>query len=439
MEKYIAENFLYHIWDEQHLKRTLYTIDGKSLKILFQGKWNTDAGPDFINSILLLNNEKVQGDVEIHRTEYDWKAHIHHEDARYNNVILHVVFENEHNKEFTITENGSKIPILELRNNLDQQLEKLWKRFGSKPFDTSQKETIECQLCEIVTKEELENILKEKGLQRFYKKCKRFSAELVNSDFNQILFEGILEALGYTKNKVPFYKLAKLLSYKRLQTIIKECKNENDLFSILLYASGLTLEDYHFEWIDKSLKVSNKKILLKLSSLLHPLEKSSWNFFRSRPQNHPVNRMWQISPFLFNTMQRGNLINTIISIFSIPDTREVKAKDIEKEFITLLETPAHPSIGKSRSRDIFANIVLPVSYVYAQTLNYYDMQNFILKVYSNLSKLSDNHITNYMKSLFRDNLSFPITLDIQQGMIQLYYLFCCHHECENCITNLVKK
>ena len=125
MKKYIAENFLYHIWDEQHLKDTIRTVSGNKIEILFQGKWNTDAGPDFVNGIILFDGKKVQGDVEIHKHEYDWKAHNHHEDKNYNNVILHVVFTNSQNAEFTISENGNKVPILELQLNLDEQIDKL--------------------------------------------------------------------------------------------------------------------------------------------------------------------------------------------------------------------------------------------------------------------------------------------------------------------------
>ncbi len=438
MKERIAENFLYHIWDEQHLKPSLCTIDGKSLRILFQGKWNTDAGPDFINSILLINNEKLQGDIEIHRSEYDWKAHNHHEDPNYNNVILHVVFENTQNKEYTITENGNEIPILELQNNLDEQLHKLWTRYGGKPFDRSQKDTIKCLLSKKIThSKQLKSVLENLGLERFHKKCKRFSAELVNSDFNQILYEGIFEALGYTKNKIPFYKLAKLLTYRRLQTLLNVWNDEQELFLILLFASGLSLEDYHFEWINESLKHKNRRLLSELSGEIHQIEKTSWNFFRCRPGNYPVNRMWQISPFLYHTLRQGNIINTVIAIFSIPSDKKLKPKYIQKKFIELVGQHEHHTIGTSRSKDIFANIILPVSFVYAQTLNYKNMQQFILEVYSGLSKLSDNYITQYMHSILEQNMTFPVSLMIQQGMIQLYYQFCAHHDCQNCVNNLL--
>ncbi|MBN2018063.1 MAG: DUF2851 family protein [Candidatus Cloacimonetes bacterium] len=438
MKEYIAENFLYHIWDEQHLKDSINTESGEKLKILFQGKWNTDAGPDFVNSIILLNDTKLQGDIEIHRHEYDWKAHNHHEDSRYNNVILHVVFSNDQNAISTISENGTHIPIFELQHNLDQQIEKLWKRYGHKPFDTSQQKTIECLLInKIEDPNELHDILTAFGKDRFQKKCKRFSAELYNSDFNQILFEGILEALGYGKNKMPFLKLAKLLPYQKLKSFMHEIHDLQDVFSILVYTSGLNLNKYNFNYINEDLIKRYKKVcsLLKSSSFTQ-LQENDWNFFRCRPQNHPINRLLQIAPFLFETLKQGTLINPIIALFSYGDGQTVDARQVEQDFIKLINKDEHTSIGNGRSRDIFANIILPISFVYAQTLTYDKLMNVISHVYCMLPKLSEHYITSYISTLLQKGINFKINLLMQQGMIQLYYQFCSKHECDNCIANL---
>lgn len=446
MKDKIAENFLYHIWDEQHLKKELHTCDGKELKILYQGKWNTDAGPDFHNAIILLDYEKFQGDVEIHRYEYDWHNHNHHEDPNYNNVILHVVFEKTPNTLFTISESGNKIPILTLENNLDESIEKLWKKYGEKPFDKLQKGSIKCLLAESgLSNKEILNILLNLGRKRFERKCKRFSAELYNSDFNQILYEGILEALGYAKNKIPFLKLAKTLSYQKLQGFSKICKSPVDLFCILTIVSGMEIEDYNFNFIDENVLDS----FISLKKLVYPqvnnnlMSKNEWNFFRIRPQNHPLCRLWQISPFLFSSLA-VNLINKIISIFSIKKDTEIKPKIIQDKFFKLINGNSNNlkyGLGKSRCDDIFANIVLPVSHIYAETLNYNEMKDTIDKIYLSLPKLSENYITKFVYTRLQNKIKNyrAINLPIQQGMLQLYYQFCNYYDCKNCIRNLTKE
>ena len=439
MKKRIAENFLYHIWDEQHLKTNIKTVSGSKITILFQGKWNTEAGPDFVNSIILLDGKKLQGNVEIHRHEYDWKAHNHYEDPNYNSVILHVVFSHDKDTKFTISENGSKIPILVLQDNLDQQIEKLWKRYGQKPFDTSQQQTIECLLATHVRdSNNMTSILMSLGKDRFLKKCKRFSAELYNSDFNQILYEGIMEALGYGKNKMPFLKLAKLLTYQKLKTFLKDCTDYRDIFCILLIQSGLDPQSYHFSFLDDDLHQLYRKIQSRSAfQSQQNLEKDDWNFFRCRPKNHPIHRFWQIAPFLFFTLQQGNMINSIIALFSYGTAQSIDAQRIQKDFSDLISKNKQYSIGSSRSNDIFSNVILPVCYVYAQTLQYNTLQEVIFRVYGNLPKLSENYITKYMHTLLKGSIQPRITLQMQQGMIQLYYQFCAQHECENCIANLI--
>ena len=442
----IAENFLYHIWDEQHIKKMLFTVDGRELKVLFQGKWNTDAGPDFRNAIVLLDYEKYQGDIEIHRTEYDWHSHNHHEDPNYNEVILHVVFQNDPHNLFTISESGKKIPILILKDNLDESIEKLWKKYGDKPFDKLQKESITCLLAEsnLINKDVL-NMLKDLGNKRFERKCRRFSAELFNSDFNQILYEGIFEALGYSKNKMPFLKLSKTLSYKKLEGFSSLCISPIDIFSILILASGLNIEDYHFDFLDESIlsRVESFRELIETQLKESILIKGDWNFFRVRPQNHPICRMWQISPFLFSTIETS-LINRVISIFSIAERSEIKPNTIQDNFFSLLIQNIineKYKIGKLRSNDIFANTVLPVCFVYAETLNYEKLKKTIQGTYLSLKKLSDNYITKFVYAHLKNKIGNKrkVNLSIQQGMLQLYYKFCCHRECKNCIRNLTQK
>ena len=444
MKDKIAESFLYHIWDEQHLKKKLQTCDGQKLKILYQGKWNTAAGPDFRNAIILLNSEKFQGDIEIHRTEYDWRNHNHNENPNFNDVILHIVFQNEHNAKFTISESGKKIPILTLENNLDENIEKLWQKYGEKPFDKLQTNSISCLLSESnLTGNEILNILKKLGRKRFQRKCTRFSAELVNSDFNQILYEGIFEALGYSKNKETFLKLAKNITFQKIQGLSNLCKNHKDIFAILAFESGLNIEDFHFDFIDEKLVnyINSKQSKILAETGENVIQKSDWNFFRLRPQNHPICRMWQISRLLFSTLEKS-IINQVLAIFNISEKTKIKPKTIQNKFYELLNqnSGSKYKIGKSRCDDIFVNIVLPVCYIYAETLNYQNLKKFIQEIYLSLPKLSKNYITKYISARFKKITSSPkINLCAQQGMMQLYYQFCGQHECKNCVKNYLRK
>ncbi len=68
------------------------TAEGERLAILFPGLPNPGAGPDFHGAVIATERGRVvRGDVEVHRTEAGWREHRHHQDARYDAVILHIV------------------------------------------------------------------------------------------------------------------------------------------------------------------------------------------------------------------------------------------------------------------------------------------------------------------------------------------------------------
>ena len=76
----IHERFLRHIWSNQYLKTTLQTVDGKALRVIDVGQLNSDSGPDFLNAKVKVGSITYAGDIEIHRTTFDWFQHQHQED-----------------------------------------------------------------------------------------------------------------------------------------------------------------------------------------------------------------------------------------------------------------------------------------------------------------------------------------------------------------------
>ena len=79
--------------------------------------WNHFEGPDFKEAELIIQQQKWHGQIEIHCKSSDWYAHNHQNDPNYANVLLHVVY--LHDKE-VYHKDGTKIPVIELRNTLDQ-------------------------------------------------------------------------------------------------------------------------------------------------------------------------------------------------------------------------------------------------------------------------------------------------------------------------------
>lgn len=92
----MKERLLQFIWQEKYFQlNNLVLESGEQLIIRDPGAWNHDQGPDFLNARILLDGTTWAGNVEIHVKSSQWYQHRHQTDPAYNNVILHVVWEND--------------------------------------------------------------------------------------------------------------------------------------------------------------------------------------------------------------------------------------------------------------------------------------------------------------------------------------------------------
>ena len=77
----MTEEVLQHIWRYQLLEdnkiNCLKTVDGKDVKLISVGLKNTNQGPDFLNSKLIIDNVEWNGNVEIHLKSSLWEVHNH--------------------------------------------------------------------------------------------------------------------------------------------------------------------------------------------------------------------------------------------------------------------------------------------------------------------------------------------------------------------------
>ena len=93
----MTENFLHYVWRTRRFDlKSLETSDGEPIEILDFGEYNAyDSGADFQNARIRIGGLLWAGAVEMHIRSSDWLAHGHQRDAAFQNVILHVVFEED--------------------------------------------------------------------------------------------------------------------------------------------------------------------------------------------------------------------------------------------------------------------------------------------------------------------------------------------------------
>src|SRR5580704_11754290 len=88
------EKLLHFIWKFGLFnQKDLVTTQQEAIKIVQAGTHNHDAGADFQNAKIRIGDTLWAGNVELHISSKDWFNHKHENDNAYNNIILHVVYE----------------------------------------------------------------------------------------------------------------------------------------------------------------------------------------------------------------------------------------------------------------------------------------------------------------------------------------------------------
>lgn len=123
-QKRYHESLIQWIWQHTAFEPfKLQTTCGKELQILNSGQLNHGAGPDFLNATVKIDGLQWHGSVEIHNSSSEWNRHGHQHDPVYDNVVLHVVYEDENCR--VKRSDGSEPYCLELKNYMSQPLNEL--------------------------------------------------------------------------------------------------------------------------------------------------------------------------------------------------------------------------------------------------------------------------------------------------------------------------
>ena len=201
----ITEKQLARLWERRAARsRALRTERGSRIRVLYPGRPGVTAGPDFRNALLLVEDQGlVQGDVEVHLRQRDWRPHGHHEDPNYNGVALHVALETTGASAGTVS--GAEPPLVGLRGLLDDPTadetsdevrDHLWRLLEDHGYRRPD------------TAERMAALLNRAGDERFLGRSRVLQRLMSEQPPAQTLWESICEALGYRHNQHAFLQLA---------------------------------------------------------------------------------------------------------------------------------------------------------------------------------------------------------------------------------------
>ena len=415
------------IW-QQVVGRELTSSEDEPVSVIYPGRTNGDNGPDFRDAVIVNKSHLTKGDVEVHVKSSDWYSHEHHADAEYNNVILHVVMWHDCNSA-TLLQSGKLVPVLCLAKALRHQAYLL-------PYQ------LPCfQMLDHVDRQTLAKSLNTAGEERFKQKARHFQAQLKQEEAGQVLFRGMMRALGYAKNTKPFEELADRMPLDSLESREGLALKQ----ALLLGTAGLLPSQ---RWQGKFAKEKEVRELEQIwqsaGKKVETMKESDWNFSHIYPNNSPVRRIVAQS-YLLERYRAGKLLAGILQLVKeapLPGGHRVLENGLTVtgdgywqdhfDFGIRSKTKISALLGNSKAREIIVNVVLPFAFSGGKMFNEPELMKTAMELYNSYPQLAENEITRHMtKQLCLEEPS-DFTACHQQGLIHIFRNYCREGRCAQC-------
>ncbi len=348
------EKLLQFIWQFQYYNRQeLTTTVGEPINITISGKHNLNQGPDFLDANIKISNIRFAGNVELHVKASDWYKHHHQTDVQYNNVVLHVVWDNDAD---ITTENGTLLPTLVLSDRVPKVLLERYTQMMASSNIPCHNITLP-KLSELAWMAWKERLVAE----RLERKSKKILAllEATKQHWEEVFWIMIASNFGIKVNAELFETMAQTIS---VNTLAKHKNQIHQIEAILLGQANLLNGDYLDDYailLQKEYRFLQKKYQLK-SVLIQP------NFLRMRPANFPTIRLAQLAMLIVNSVHLFSKIKEQNDIAGVKQLFEITANDYwhthyqfdtESEFL-------EKKLGATTIDNLLINTVIPVLFAY---------------------------------------------------------------------------
>lgn len=412
----MQERLLHTAWQYSLYHSTgLKTVDGESITVIHPGRYNTDAGPDFLEAKVKVGNTTLAGHVEMHVHTSDWDKHGHQNDEAYKNVILHVVYEHD-------ADTGpANTPVLQLKDFIAEQVIQQYE------YLAYAKNSLPCagQLDNVkdITKYSwLTRLLAE----RWEEKLGTWQELLDESagDWSSLLYWRLAANFGFKVNADAFLMLAKSLP---LNILAKHRQNLLQVEALLFGQAGMLEEDTD-DVYPNALKAEYDYLHKKYK--LTPIPASSWKFMRMRPANFPTVRIAQFAALAHQSLHLFSVIiekSTVKEMLPLFDVTASQYWDTHYRFGEPADKERKKKLGMASIQNIIINTVAPIKFLYASQQSTEQKQEQALKLLDELPA-EKNHIIDIMTA---HNWP-PENASQSQAQIQLYNNYCKPKRCLDC-------
>lgn len=409
----MKEDFIYYLWENRLLSLNLKTTDNEELTILSVGTRNHDSGADYNNARIKIGGTLWAGQVEIHVRASDWFKHSHQLDDNYNNVILHVVYENDTDM--------LNLPTLEIKDKFDVSLFHNYNNF------VNSKNWIPCgELIGGIQRLTVLSWLDRMLVERLEHECKDLDLRLMenNNDWEQTFYQRLMRYFGLKVNNDSFEYLSRILP---LNLLLKHRDNEIYVESMMFGSAGFLHKDFEEEYptlLKREFNMLRKKFRLNI------MPHSNWKFLRLRPSNFPTIRIAQLAKII---TKNGSMFSKIRDSDNLEDIRGLFDVELDSywdnhfQFDKISNVEIKKTLGKTAVDSITINAVAPMLFYYGY---YHSSESYKEKAMNYLEQTSPENnvvIREFCNSGVKLENAFQT-----QAALYMYKHYCRRRRCLEC-------
>jgi hypothetical protein len=433
----LSESRVVKIWQDCMTGRSgLLTEEDGPIEVVYPGRPNDDRGADLRDAVIATGQGIQKGEVEVHVRSSSWWGHRHHQDPLYNRVILHVVYWHDVAAAVTL-QNGRRVPTLALEKYVTG------KAVARRPMPCGN--TIIHRGPDFIS-----NILDAAGDHRFAARVAEFRSALSRTGAGQVLYQGIMGALGYVKNKLPMIELARRIPLSRLAAATPEDMPDDECLAryqaLLLGTAGmLPSQDGRYgeeslpnEWVDR---LESAWAALGQAGTMSA---GDWHSFKVRPGNLPRRRLAAMSYLLLRYRDEDLLAGLINGLENAsPETgRSGTAKALlvtaadywgkHLDFVLPARRAVPALLGEDRADIIVVNVLLPFAAAWGQIASVLGLGEKAREIYRRYPALAENTLEKHMRRQLGTSRCPVSSARKQQGLLHIYKTLCSQGKCGEC-------
>jgi hypothetical protein len=415
----MREDFLHYLWKYKKFDFTnAKTTQGEKVLLINSGTHNFNSGPDFFNARLKIGDQLWAGNVELHIKASDWYFHQHEKDTNYDNVILHVVWEDDVEVQ---RQNRTSIPALSLKNLVDQDL-----LMGYRQLFASPENWINCEK----NFKEVDDFILRHWQERLYLERLEEKSILIldlleksGNNWEAVLFQMLAKNFGLNLNGDAFLSMAQSLDFSVVQ---KSSQSNLQLEALFFGQAGLLSKQLnipYYKKLQQEYAYLKHKYKLSNSGVIPP------KYFRLRPDNFPNIRLSQLASLYF---KQKNLFSELIASKSLEPI--YKILDVEtSEFWR--EHYSFPKKHREREKRlspafkelVLINTIIPLRFCYSQSRGNDEIE-ILLELIEKIPAENNKIVQNFNKI---KNGSTQNALH-SQAMVHLKKNYCDANKCLDC-------